>query len=428
LPPNSIDKVTSAACNRICFSRNLSAGIALEQPFARLNWLNAYSTFLDDFDGLRMLWHEDLHSGKHLSTVIDLARKATALRPDIVKNWLMLASFLIQAGEDEQAIAVLTDAISKLPPDPGLDEMLARTAGRVGLPNEVPQQAPRIAGNETQLANDALALNPLNSQALAALGRLSRNNGQPQVIVPFCKTALERDPGHSRARYELAVAFAMLGRSEQARQLIDLNRFIEVIDLDPPETYATAERFENALASEITCNPTLKADPVDKATKGGFQTSGLPQLGDCAISTLLDLIRLTVDSFELNLPGSLKDPFVTARPKQAWLHAWAVVYPGDGRQTSHIHDDGWLTGVYYVSVPKTSPDSPRRGSLVLGSLEYDGTGIDPPWGTREIRPVPGRLVLFPSYVPHATLPTKSADPRICVSFDVVAAARSRTPA
>ena len=61
-----------------------------------------------------MLWHEDLHCGKHMPAIIDLARKATALRPDIVKNWCMLASFLIQAGEDEQAITVLTEAISKL--------------------------------------------------------------------------------------------------------------------------------------------------------------------------------------------------------------------------------------------------------------------------------------------------------------------------
>lgn len=396
-----------------------------------------------------MLWHEDLHSGKHLPTIIDLARRATALRPDIVKNWCMLASFLIQAGEDEQAIAVLTEVISKLPPDPRLYEMLARTndlAPLVDLLREVLQRAPaipiddrettisrfeplmksRIADDEVQVATDTLALHPLNSDALSVLGRASRNNGRPQVVVPFCRAALERDPGHTRARYELAVAFAMLGRSEQARQLIDLDRFIEVIDLAPPESYAGV-RFENALASEIACNPTLKPDPVDKATKGGFQTSGLPQPSDRAVGTLLDLIRLAVDGFEVGLPAGLKDPFVTERPKHAWLHAWAVVYPGDGRQMSHIHDDGWLSGVYYVSVPKTSSGSSRAGCLVLGSLEHNGPSVDPPWGTRDIRPVPGRLVLFPSYIPHATIPTKSSDRRICISFDVVAAARSRIP-
>jgi hypothetical protein len=393
-----------------------------------------------------MLWHEDLHSGKHLPAIIDLARKATAFRPDIVKNWYMLASLLIQAGEDEQAITVLTEAISKLPPDPRLYEMLARAkhqAPRVDLLREVLQRAPAIPiddrettisrfellmksriADEAQVATDTLALDPLNSHALSVLGRVSRNNGQLQIMVPFCKAALERDPGHTRARYELAVAFAMLGRSEQARQLIDLDRFIEVIDLAPPEGYATAGVFENALASEIACNPTLKPDPVDKATKGGFQTSGLPQPSDRAVCTVLELIRLAVDAFEVSLLAGLKDPFVTERPKQASLHAWAVVYPGDGRQMSHIHDDGWLSGVYYVSVPKTSSGNPRAGCLVLGSVEHNRASIDPPWGTRDIRPVPGRLVLFPSYMPHATIPTKSTDNRICISFDVIPTRRA----
>jgi Flp pilus assembly protein TadD len=391
-----------------------------------------------------MLWHEDLHSGKHLPAIIALARKATILRPNIVKNWYMLASFLMQAGEDEQAITVLTEAISKLPPDPRLYEMLAHAkhqAPRVDFLRKVLQRAPaipiddremtisrfellmnsRIADDEAQIATDTLALDPLNSHALSVLGRVSRNNGRPQIMVPFCRAALERDPGHTRARYELAVAYAVLGRCEQARQLIDLDRFVKVIDLAPPGSYATAERFETALASELACNPTLAPDPVDKATRSGFQTTGLPQSGDRAVVIALDLIRLAVDEFETSLPEGLKDPFVTERPKQAWLHAWGVVYPGDGRQISHIHDDGWLSGVYYVSAPKTSSGNPRGGCLVLGSLEDNGPSVDPPWGTRDVRPIPGRLVLFPSYIPHATIPTKSTDQRICISFDVVAA-------
>jgi putative 2-oxoglutarate-Fe(II)-dependent oxygenase superfamily protein len=51
-------------------------------------------------------------------------------------------------------------------------------------------------------------------------------------------------------------------------------------------------------------------------------------------------------------------------------------------------------------------------------MEIGGLSVDPPWGTREIRPVPGRLVLFPSYVPHATIATGSTDKRICIAFDV----------
>src|SRR6476646_10216143 len=92
-------------------------------------------------------------------------------------------------------------------------------------------------------------------------------------------------------------------------------------------------------------------------------------------------------------------------------------FPGDGRQAAHIHPYGWLSGVYYVSVPKTSSEDLRNGCLVLGAME-EGLNVDPPWGIRYISPAPGLLVLFPSYVPHATIPTRSPDRRICIAFDV----------
>ena len=53
---------------------------------------------------------------------------------------------------------------------------------------------------------------------------------------------------------------------------------------------------------------------------------------------------------------------------------------------SHIHDDGRLSSVYYVSVPKTSSVNPRAGCLVLGSSEHNGPSVHPPWGTRDVHP------------------------------------------
>jgi hypothetical protein len=46
------------------------------------------------------------------------------------------------------------------------------------------------------------------------------------------------------------------------------------------------------------------------------------------------------------------------------------------------------------------------------------TAAKPPWPVVDVEPVPGRLILFPSYVPHETLPTGSDQTRISVAFDV----------
>jgi hypothetical protein len=74
--------------------------------------------------------------------------------------------------------------------------------------------------------------------------------------------------------------------------------------------------------------------------------------------------------------------------------------------------------VFYVSAPKLSGQSAYQGALKVGVLD-DTFGSSAPWGIREIEPVPGRLVLFPSYTPHATEPSGIQGARICVAFDIV---------
>ncbi len=376
------------------------------------------------------------------SIFIDLARKATALRPEVVKNWERLAWHLLRTGKHEEAAAVLAEAISRFPTELRLQLKLADTydrAQRLDLAHEILHLTPQIpiADRETtlyrlellmrtkatknpdQVATDTLALDPTNIWALRLLGKVSRKKGSPEIMVPFCQAALKHDPGNSQARYELAFTFAVLERLEEAQKLIDLDRFITVNDLVKPQGYANAAAFEEALASEIISNPTLRPDPPHLATRRGLQTmDGLPHAGERAIGDLITQIRLAVDAFEANLTEQLDDPFIKRRPKRAWLNAWAVVYPGDGRQVAHIHPASWLSGVYYVSAPKPSYADLRSGCLVLGAIEMDGLNIDPPWGIRDISPAPGRLVLFPSYVPHATIPTGSTEKRICIAFDV----------
>ncbi|OFX06623.1 MAG: hypothetical protein A3D94_00820 [Alphaproteobacteria bacterium RIFCSPHIGHO2_12_FULL_66_14] len=374
---------------------------------------------------------------------IDLASKAIALHPDNARSWEALAQSLLWMGRDEEAIATLTEAVARIPAEPRLHFMLADTyyrSGRTDLVDRTMQQAPAIPGDDREatlsrleilmktgvaddvgrIAWDALALDPGNKEALEVLGAAARRDGTPEIMVPICKAALERQRGHARARYELATAYALLGRAEEARQLIDLGRFVTVTEVAAPAAYAPAGAFEAALAGEIAGNSTLRPDPAGKATKGGLQTSrNLVHTPGHATGILLDLIRGSVDAFASTLSADSRDPFVETRPEEAWLDAWAIVFPGDGHQVTHIHPSGWLSGVYYVSAPKPSGDDPRGGCLVLGSSDTKEAGIDPPWGLREIRPVPGKLVMFPSHVPHSTVPTKSPEARISVAFDVI---------
>ena len=92
---------------------------------------------------------------------------------------------------------------------------------------------------------------------------------------------------------------------------------------------------------------------------------------------------------------------------------WAVRLNSGGHQTAHIHSSGWISGVYYTSLPKLNK------TLNEGALEF---GVDYPKDKFKslytVQPEEGTLILFPSYYMHKTVPFESKKQRICISFDV----------
>ncbi len=388
-----------------------------------------------------MLWESSAASAQ-AAVVAELARKVVALRPTDVRHWELLGQSLLQMDRPDEAVAALTDAIEKLPATPKFHLLLADACQRLGrrdLFERAMQRVPAIPDDDSatavyrlellmkaaaandvcRIAREVLALDPTHHDAIEHLASAARRDATPEAMIPICRAALSRQAGHVQARYELAAACARLGCSEEARKLIDLDRFVMQTDVVAPGKYADAAAFEAALSGEITRNPTLKPDPVDKATRGCLQTSGdLALASGEAIATLLDLVRAAVEAFVAALPAQSDDPFVAARPERAALDAWVVVFPGEGYLKPHIHASGWLSGVYYVGAPEIPGNDSRAGCLALGSLDLPDAA-DPPWGIVDVRPAPGRLVLFPSFIPHATVPTKSTKARICVAFDVI---------
>jgi hypothetical protein len=235
--------------------------------------------------------------------------------------------------------------------------------------------------------------------------RARRARGDPAALLRLAEAALAVDPGASHALYYRAVALAGLGRSGDAAEIMDVDRFLARSRLGPGP-------FRARLKAEIIANPTLRPDPAGHATRHGLRTIAFPAAGDIASTALLDRIRGAVGDYAAALAGD--HPFVRARPARAALTAWAIVLRGRGRQLLHHHPRPWLTGVYYVDAPEGSP---RPGAIRIGRLP-DWAGAAPPWPVCDIAPEPGTLLLFPSFVPHETLPTESDLERVSVAFDI----------
>lgn len=244
--------------------------------------------------------------------------------------------------------------------------------------------------------------------------RAKRLRGAPSALLRLAEAALAHDPGAGHAIYYKAVALAQLGRRDDARETMALDQFLSITA--PPAPLADVAAFNETVRQEILANPTLHADPAGHATRRGLRTGTYPQPGDRASAELTRSIRTTIGAYAAALEG--EHPFVRARPRSATFACWALVFREAGHQIAHHHPEPWLTGVYYVSAPDGTP---RPGAIRIGILP-EWAGVEPPWGVRIVEPEPGTLILFPSFVPHDTVPTGSTEERISIAFDVKSAA------
>jgi uncharacterized protein (TIGR02466 family) len=96
---------------------------------------------------------------------------------------------------------------------------------------------------------------------------------------------------------------------------------------------------------------------------------------------------------------------------------WGNINPKGGFNFSHVHPTGWLSAVYYVSIPEGCPgitfEDPRpakhmdfQHSCLVNDLYH------------EHKPKDGQLVLFPSWLPHFVNINDSDHSRMSISFNV----------
>lgn len=242
--------------------------------------------------------------------------------------------------------------------------------------------------------------------------RAARLHDDPAGLLRICDEVLRHDPAASHGIYYKAVALAQLGRGCEAASLMALDRFVVRARPPTPDGFESGGAFRAAIAGEIRDNPTLHPDPAGHATHKGLRTGVFPARRDRASAVLIRVLRHEVEAYSESLTGD--HPFVAARPPQARLTPWALLFREEGHQRLHYHPGRWLTGVFYVEAPA---EGAGCGALRIGMLP-EWAGVDPPWDVIEVEPIPGRLVLFPSFVPHATRPTNSEAERISVAFDV----------
>ena len=165
------------------------------------------------------------------------------------------------------------------------------------------------------------------------------------------------------------------------------------------------------LSQEIKANPTLIYNRANKPTLGGAQTHELLFDSSAAINKLFAIIKDIMVNYGSLLPSPIQlDP-----TKEYIVSGWAVSLHSGGRQLRHTHPEASISAVFYIQIPKEIEQS----ELGIGCLYFSKRRADQQVDEIKIKPVPGKLVMFPSFFPHETIDFTAQAERICIACNLL---------
>jgi hypothetical protein len=155
--------------------------------------------------------------------------------------------------------------------------------------------------------------------------------------------------------------------------------------------------------------------PLGQSVEGGTQTYGQLHLRcDPAIVRLFAAIEAALADYVAGLPqfgeGHPLAPLSAGRVHL--LASWSIRLTAGGRHVPHLHDTGKISSAAHIACPAGL--GAEEGVLELGRLPEDIPLAHDQFA--RFAPLPGQLVLFPSFVYHATT-RFAAGERLTVAFD-----------
>lgn len=239
-------------------------------------------------------------------------------------------------------------------------------------------------------------------------------NGDSESALQEAEKLIELEPNDQGWWNLYATCLRETKSHEKLSHLTNYNKFVSVTDLNDK----LGEEFLQELKSLLNTMHSAKKQPIGQSLHGGSQTlEDLFDNTDPLIQRLKNEIILSVIRLNTSMQSQCGHPLMGRKSLSNqfdFTGSWSVKLNKSGFHNPHFHPAGWLSGVFYVEVPKDL--SKGQGWLEFGRANIPNIVQDAEY---TICPKPGRLVLFPSYVWHGTRAFESDATRMTVAFDVV---------
>ncbi len=326
--------------------------------------------------------------------------------PSDISLWLACADALHRGRQYVKAVRILDLALREAPDTPALLTAFGFVLDELDRPEDALKALRRVAerapGDRTALRNllSTLLRARRVEEALNIARDLRAKDGDDQYLLAIEGTALR-----------------LLG-DRRHRVLYDYDRLVRVYDIEPPRGFFTTENLNAALADVLRKQHRVNAHPLDQVIQHGTQTARtLLTMEDPALKGFLAAVDVAVRDYISRLKADVSDPVGCRRTdRYRFSGLWSTRLVNEGWLPNHVHDQGWISATYYVSIMGAEkPKDARAGWLKFGEPPRPTPGC-------EIdvihEPKVGRLVVHPSYFWHGTAPFEGSE-RLSISFDVI---------
>ena len=410
-----------------------------------------------------------LYKQGYLKESVESYRKAITLDSNLIEAHIGLGVTLYSLRRLEEAVFCYRAALSLNPDNVDIHCNLASALSDLGFLSE------SVSGYR-----EAIRLQPDFAEAHNNLGNVLNKMGRAEEAVICCRKALGITPDYKEAHCNLGVACLSLGRVEEAIEslyegdpdgandtasynlmvcyylLKDFQKFC-----DHMEKVSRNQQFNFKIASlcafvenqtGITNTYQFCEDPLNLVSVynlldtgritaadieelkvairsnveseqskpdlviGGLQSSGnLFDRKNRMAEILEPQIRLCISDYLLQ-HSDIGGRLIERWPDNYSLKGWYVRLLTGGEIRAHTHE-GWLSGVFYVSVP---PDKGNNaGNIEFTLIRDDLPTIHQDIPSKILTSLSGSLILFPSSLPHRVIPFSEDYERLCIAFDMI---------
>ncbi len=317
------------------------------------------------------------------------------------------ALFLSQDGYGEESLAIYRSLLARDP----YDEAAAAGAARALVVTKRYDEAAKVL-------DAALAHHVDDPVLFSRAAEVALLQGEPHKALALCGQGLAVNRYDQNCLANTSAALRMM-EDERDEVLNDYDNLIQMFDLEAPEGFSRMEDFNAELCAALDHMHPETREYIDQSLRGGTQTPDhIFGAGHVLVERLEHRIAEALQRYIAALREDNTHPFLSRRSHHFhYAGSWSSRLKDHGFHVNHIHPEGWISSCYYAGVPDAVKDQrAREGWIKFGEPGLDLVLKNPI--RRAIQPVPGRLVLFPSYMWHGTNPFHDAAARTTVAFDV----------